>query len=367
MKAFLQRLPTRGWLRHRLTNLPSAAEVPLPNLIQGWAKGVFHRVYLLGGPDTLTKEEGITLLKKHFLGDDPSGMGLDLFDGNDTTAGAILTALNTLPFFGGRRLIVVRRAAELATAETNRLADSIPSIPASNCLALLWDEKVDQRSVLVQAVKSAGALTVLWPPFENQMPAWVIRRAETAGKRMDRASAQALLDAVGPRLPDLVQELEKLKLYVKDRPAITLEDVEACGGARSTLRFMEWERILWRKDRTKALALLEVMRNNGDPAEKLLPQLIRAIQKLCLGKALLTENRVGKKQAFDRLRVGLMDAQADLERAVSRWTWTHLLDALDRLVEADVSMKTGRGSPDADLTRLVWALTEGEVAAVKRI
>ncbi|MBL8023084.1 MAG: DNA polymerase III subunit delta [Elusimicrobia bacterium] len=347
--------------------MPSAAEFPLSNLIKGWSQGVFHRVYLLGGPDTLTKEEAVELLKKHYLTDDPSGMGLDVFDGNDSSAGSILTALNTLPFFGGRRLLVVRRAAELATAETNRLADGIPTIPPSNCLVLLWDEKVDQRSVLVQAVKSAGALTVLWPPFENQMPAWVIRRAETAGKQMDRAAAQALLDAVGPRLPDLVQELEKLKLYVKDRPSITMEDVDVCGGTRSTLRFMEWERVLWRKDRVKALSLLELMRNNGDPAEKLLPQLIRAIQKLCLGKALLTENRVGKKQVFDRLRVGLLDAQADLERAVARWTWGHLLNALDRLVEADVSMKTGRGSPDADLTRLVWTLTEDEVAAVKRI
>ena len=338
----------------------------LASIIQGWAKGVFHRVYLLGGPDTLTKEEALARLKKEFLGADPSGMGLDQFDGNDTTAGAILSAVNTLPFFGGRRLVVVKRAMELSTAETNRLADGLSAIPATNSLVLLWDEKPDQRSVLVQAVRSVGAMTTLWPPFENQMPAWVMGRAESAGKRMDRAAAQALLDAVGPSLPDLVQELGKLMLYVKDRPTIELKDVEACGGARATLKFMEWERILWRKERKKALAVLEMMRTNGEPVEKLLPQLSRAIQKLCLGKALLSENKLGKKQVFDRLWIRLQDAQADFEKAVSLWTWGDLLGALDRLVEADVSMKTGRGSPDADLTRLVWSLTEGEVVGLKR-
>jgi DNA polymerase-3 subunit delta len=342
------------------------AEPSLSSLIQGWAKGVFHRAYLLGGPDTLTKEEALSRLKKEFIGDDPSGMGVDVFDGNDTTAGAVLSAVNTLPFFGGRRLVVVKRAMELATAETNRLADGISTLPPNNCLVLLWDEKPDQRSVLVQAVRSAGALATVWPPFENQMPAWVIGRAESAGKRMDRAAAQGLLDRAGPSLPDLVQELGKLVLYVQDRPAITMDDVDACGGARATLRFMEWERIVWRKDRKKALTVLEMLRTNGEPVEKLLPQLSRAIQKLCLGKALFNENTLGKKQVFDRLWIRLQDAQNDFEKAVALWTWGDLLGALDRLVEADVSMKTGRGSPDADLTRLVWSLTEGEVAAVKR-
>ncbi|MBK8575081.1 MAG: DNA polymerase III subunit delta [Elusimicrobia bacterium] len=341
-------------------------ETTLSSLIQGWGKGLFHRVYLLGGPDTLTKEEALSRLKKEFLGNDPSGMGLDSFDGNDTTVGAILSAVNTLPFFGGRRLVVVKRAMELSTADTNRLADGLSTLPPTNCLVLLWDEKPDQRSVLVQAVRSAGALTTLWPPFENQMPAWVMSRVESAGKRMDRAAAQALLDAVGPSLPDLVQEIGKLVLYVKDRPSIALEDVEACGGTRATMRFMEWERSLWRKDRVKSLGLLELMRSNGDPTEKLLPQLSRAIQKLCLGKALFGENTLAKKQVFDRLWIRLQDAQTDFEKALALWTWGDLLGALDRLVEADVSMKTGRGSPDADLTRLVWSLTEGEVVGLKR-
>jgi hypothetical protein len=55
------------------------AEPSLSSLIQGWAKGVFHRAYLLGGPDTLTKEEALSRLKKEFIGDDPSGMGVGRF------------------------------------------------------------------------------------------------------------------------------------------------------------------------------------------------------------------------------------------------------------------------------------------------
>ncbi|MBK8871229.1 MAG: DNA polymerase III subunit delta [Elusimicrobia bacterium] len=346
--------------------MPPSIEPSLSALAQDWAQGAFHRVYFLAGPDTLTKDDALQKLKKAFLGPDPAGMGLDVFDGNDASAGAILSAVNTLPFFGGRRLVLVRRAAEMATADTNRLADGLASIPASNALVLLWDEKPDARSVLVQAARSAGVVLTLWPPFENQLPGWVIARAESLGKSMDRRAAQALVEQAGPALPDLVQELGKLALYAKDRPALTLADVAAVVGDKSSLRFMEWERALWRKDRARSLSIVEVLRAQGEPAEKLLPQLIRAVQKLCLGKALMSEKNMSKKQVFDRLWIKLQDTQAEFERAVAGWTWNDLLRALDRLVEADVSLKRGRGHPDADLTRAVWALTENDSTLVKR-
>jgi DNA polymerase-3 subunit delta len=346
--------------------MPPSFEPSLASLTQEWAKGVFHRVYYWAGPDTLTKDDALQNLKKAFLGPDPAGMGLDVFDGNDASAGAILSAVNTLPFFGGRRLVVVRRAAEMATADTNRLADGLADIPANNALVLLWDEKADARSVLVQAARSAGVVVTFWPPFENQLPGWVMARAESMGKSVDRRAAQLLVEQAGPGLPELVQELRKLVLYASGRAAITVDDVAAVVGDKSSLRFMEWERALWRKDRARSLSILEVLRGQGEPAEKLLPQLIRAVQKLCLGKALLNEKNLPKKQVFDRLWIKLQDTQAEFDRAVSGWTWNDLLRALDRLVEADVSLKRGRGDPNADLTRAVWALTENESAGVRR-
>lgn len=346
--------------------MPPSVEPSLSGVAQDWAKGVFHRVYFFGGPDTLTKEDALRNLKKAFLGPDGAALGEDLFDGNDASGGAIVSALHTLPFFGGRRLVVVRRAAELATADTNRLADGLAAIPSSNALVLLWDEKPDARSVLVQAARSAGIVLTLWPPFENQLPGWVIARAESLGKSLDRPTAQLLVEQAGPGLPELVQELGKLVLYAKDRPTITVDDVAAVVGDKAAVRFMEWERALWRKDRAGSLSILEVLRTQGDPPEKLLPQLIRAIQKICLGKALFSEKALPKKQLFDRLWIKQMDTQAEFERAVSRWTWNDLLRALDRLVEADVSLKRGHGHPDADLSRAVWALTENDSTLVKK-
>jgi DNA polymerase-3 subunit delta len=330
-------------------------------LARGWDKGDFHRVYLFAGPDTLARDETFERLKTAFLGAD-GVMNLDLFDGNEADAGKILSAAATLPFFGGRRMVAVRRADGLGTADMNRLADGVDGLPASNCLVLLWDERPDQRTVLVQAVKGAGAVAVFWPPFENQLPQWVADRAGRFKKRMDRAAADALLDAVGPSLPDLYQEIGKLALYVKDRPAISVEDVGALRGERVSFQFMEWERALWRRDRKKSLGVLTAQKERGDSVEGMLPQVVRAVQKIWMAKALFLEKKGDDRAIFETLRVKSLDVQRDLRAAVSRWSWDELLGATDALVEADHVLKTGRSDPDADLTRLVLSLTKSELS-----
>jgi len=328
-------------------------------LARGWDKGEFHRVYVLAGPDTLARDEAFEKLKAAFLGAD-GDMNLDLFDGNEADAGKILSAAATLPFFGGRRLIAVRRTDGLGTADMNRLSDGLDGLPAVNCLVFLWDERPDQRTVLVQAVKGAGAVAVFWPPFENQLPQWVSDRAARFKKRMDRAAAEALLEAVGPRLPDLYQEIAKLALYVKDNPAITTADVAALRGERVSFQFMEWERALWRRDRAKSLAVLTAQKELGESPEALLPQVVRAVQKMWMAKALFQERRGDDRAVFEALRVKSLDVQRDLRASLPRWTWDELLRATDALVEADLAMKTGRGDPDADLTRVVLSLTKSE-------
>lgn len=329
------------------------------SLLAQWGQGKFPRVVLLGGPDLLTKDETLLRLKKAFLGDDPGGMNTDLLDGEDASAGAILSAAHTLPFFGGRRLIVVRRAHSLSTADATRLSDGLAAVPDTNVLALLWDERVDNRSVLVQAVRSVGAVAVFWPPFENRMPGWITDRATALGKKMPAPAARLLLELMGPSLPDLSQEVNKLALYVGERSEITVDDVaQVSSGGRAGFRFMEWERAFWKKEGARTLQLLESLREQGEAPEALFPQLVRALQRLMLGKALLSEGKP-RAEVFERLWLRLRDAQEDYQAAVGQWSWNELRSALDRLLEADVAIKTGRTSADAELSRVVVSLCDG--------
>jgi DNA polymerase-3 subunit delta len=337
---------------------PPRQEAGLAALEAEWAAGRFAPVYLLAGPDTLQKEDALVSLTRRFLPGPDAGLHTDRLDGESASAGSIVTAARTLPFLGGRRLILVRRAHDLGSADLGRLADGLGNLPAGNCLVLLWDEKPDARGVLYQAVKSAGTVAVFWPPFENQLPRWVADRARARGKTMDLAAARALVEAVGGSPADLAQEVDKLVLYVKDRPAVTAEEVlRVAGGGQRALQFMEWERALWRRDRKSALGLMTHMKARGQAPESLLVQAARAFQKLALGKAFLAAKNTDRAELWNRLWIRTREPQEDFLRAAEGMTWDDLLDVLESFADAEEKMKTGRLDPESGLTLLVCGLT----------
>jgi DNA polymerase-3 subunit delta len=330
----------------------SASAGDIASLSAGWERGVFHPVYLFGGPDALQKEEAVESLKARFLKGGDSGLNVDKFDGETAEAGPIVNAYQTPPFLGGGRLVLVRRAQELSSAAAEILAEALATPSPSNCLVLLWEGKPDGRNPLVRAAREAGPEATFWTPFENQLPRWIAARARSQGKTIAPDAAEALLELTGPGLPDLAQEIEKLVLYVKDRPLISLADVEATGGGNRTIGFMEWDRALWRRDRAKSLELLAFLKAQGQAPEALLAHLARAFQKLILGKALKAEG-TPPTEMWNRLQIRVRGAQGDFETAVESRGWEELMKVLETLSEADGNLKSGRMDPDWGMSLLV--------------
>jgi DNA polymerase-3 subunit delta len=328
----------------------SAPQDSLSSLTAQWAKGSFDPVYFFSGPEPLQKDEAVRALQKHFTKGNEAGLNVDKFDGETASAGEIINAYQTLPFLGtGGRLVLVRRANGLGTADAGRLAEVLEKPPAGNCLVLLWEEKADGRSALVKAARSAGKELVFWAPFENQMPRWISERVAAGGKTISPDAARLLLEAVGPNLPELVQEIEKLFLYVKDGPRIEASHVEEMGGGSRALQFMEWDRALWSRDRVKALALSRMMRAQGQAPEAILAQTVKAYQKLLTVKALRAE-KVPLPEIWERLWIRTRGPQQALEEAVETHGWDELLDALEALAAGDENLKTGRMDGEAGLT-----------------
>ncbi len=341
---------------------PKAKSENLASLSAQWAKGTFHPVYLLAGSDTLQKDEAVAVFQKHFLGGDASGLNVDRFDGETAQAADILGAWRTMAFLGGRRLILVRRAQDLPKPEANLLAEGLESPPTGNTLIFLWDEnKADNLNVLVQAAKSAGIVATFWAPFENQMPGWIQERAGSLGKSMSFDAARALLDVVGPNLAELAQEVEKLALYAKDKKAIELSDVEAIAPESTSLQFLEFDRAFWRRDKGEILRMLEMRRSQGDPPEMLLPQMVRIYRKLLSAKMLLAEKKATREEiGFLMLRVKMRDPQEEFLQAIGSFSWDQLMGGMEKLLQAEWDLKSGRLDPDIGLTLLVSGLMKGD-------
>jgi DNA polymerase-3 subunit delta len=151
-------------------------------------------------------------------------------------------ALQTLPFFGGTKVIwfqnctflAEERAASSAavTEALVELADELKAFTWENVRLLITSPKVDKRKVFYKTIDKLGTVETFagWSLDDKD---WV-DTAEMAARQQIREQRKeisddalaALVSNVGPNSRQLSSEIEKLALYTGDRLKINLGDVE---------------------------------------------------------------------------------------------------------------------------------------------
>jgi DNA polymerase-3 subunit delta len=187
------------------------------------------------------------------------GMDHETIDATASNAGDALTmlgklreALNTLPFFGGGKVVWLRdcnflgeerTASAAAVTETlGEIAEELKKFSWQNVRLLISAGKVDKRKVFFKTLDKIGTVEVFaaWSMEDKDWAA----RAETAALGAFRQKQKAvsddalaeLINRVGPNPRQLESEVEKLCLFVGDKKRVELPDVTAICSRNKTAR-----------------------------------------------------------------------------------------------------------------------------------
>ena len=209
--------------------------------------------------------------------------------------GRLREALNTLPFFGGAKVVWWQNCSFLGedrtagtaavTAELTRLADELKHFRWDGVRLLISAGKADKRRSFYKTLEKLGTIEA-FAALSTEDKDWA-GKAESEALRLFRAdekdiSDQALselVNRVGPNLRALASEVEKLILFVGVRSEVTLEDVQV---------------LTTKQKQARAFALSEAL---GD---RDLPKLLRVLDEE------LWEMRVDKKKSEIGLLYGLI-------------------------------------------------------------
>ena len=180
---------------------------------------------------------------------DSGGFDNEVIDAAASNSGAALAAigklreaLQTIPFFGGKKVIWFQncnflgeeRAAssQAVTEALGELAEELKEFKWEGVSVIITSPKVDKRKVFYKAIDKLGKVESFagWSLDDKD---WV-DAAEMAArqqlrelkKEIDEEALALMVANVGPNSRALTMEVEKLSIYVGDRKQITVEDVE---------------------------------------------------------------------------------------------------------------------------------------------
>ncbi len=313
-------------------------------------------LHLFVGEEDLRIDEGVAALIEEMLPPEDRALNLDVLDAAETDVGEIVTRLDTLPFFGDRRVVVVKRLDEL-TAAGQEAMEAYLSRGAPPTVAIFTASALDRRTRLFKVIQQHGEIHPCDPLREKDAPAWVVQVARRAGKKMGPPAADALVKAAGTGLRVLQLEVQKLAAYAGDRQEITGADVAAMASHLSETKFWTLTDAIGQRAARPAMQALEELLQTEHPLP-VLATIAGHVRWLARISALRARDAAGVAAALKLhpFRAGKLLAQA---RRYRREDFPEIFGLLE---EADRAIKS-TGQPALALEMLVLQLC-GEPGAV---
>ncbi|MGB1130039.1 MAG: DNA polymerase III subunit delta, partial [Haloferula sp.] len=206
-------------------------------------------MYAVIGTDEGRVKEEATRLHQELTGGNDDGFTHETIDGTaDNSEGAfqicqqVVEALNTLPFFGGEKVVWLKSASFLVddvTGRSERTQSGVESL--RECLAaglgpgvvfLMSATGIDKRRAFWKflqksaEVRSYDKIDTSKDGWEEEVARLVEGRAKDLGLSFEDDALELFVMLAGEATRQIGSELEKLDLYLgADRRTVTLEDV----------------------------------------------------------------------------------------------------------------------------------------------
>ena len=261
-------------------------------------------VYALFGEDEYPVQATVKLLKETVAQGAMAQFNLDELSGTSLTWENILERARTLPMMAPQRLVIAWDVDRLLKKSEESLGDieAYLAAPLRETVLVLTARSFDKRTRFYKTLEKAKAeLFEATHPKPGEVPGVVKRFAQVYGKTIDDAAARAVGDLVGTETMWIRNEVEKLCLYVGERPSITETDVETLMADINQRDVWALTEAMAKKDFAGCMRLLESIVRESEPP-MILGALANEMRKVAKAKRMLAA-RMGRDEITRELRI----------------------------------------------------------------
>lgn len=318
------------------------------------AKPKRQPVFALAGDDDFLKRHTRERIVSSLLGDTDPAFAVSVYPGDKLDFSTVRNDLDTLPFLGPCRVVVVENADPFVTTHRAALEKYVTQ-PSSAGVLVLDVKTFPENTKLAKALPDAAKINCKAPAM-HKLAGWCVEWAKaTHGKKLAPDAAELLVELVGPAMGQLDQELGKLAVAAGGRAGITAEDVDSLVGrskAADVFRIMD---AVGEGRAGEALSILEELFAEGEDPMALLGPLTWQLRQLALVGRLISEGQA-LGPAMGAAKVPPFRRQG-FERQLRHLGMRRLGMLTDWLVEINLGLKGGNALPErVQVERLVVKL-----------
>lgn len=321
------------------------------NLIKKIKSGDIPKIFLIFGGESYLVENTAKKIIHMLLPEDKKEFGLEIIYANDTDIKNIMSAIKTPSLFGLKRVVWIKDCENLLEKKSEGFDKNIERSIPDNTYVILTAEKAGKK---IGEVIEFSAFKENKKSDKNQAYEFAQLKLKKSGKKLSPIAFEYLLSLTGVNLRQIMNELEKLELYCKDKDNITEDDINILIPKSIEYAPFAMSDAIAEKNLTRALELLEEFSRAKNSGYSLVPMLTKRIRLLLQIKILIEKNDI----PLNIVRKGYYD-QKTYSSASKKLSGQHpylifriaqqslkfqkeeLIANIKKLFETEVSIKTG--------------------------
>ena len=331
-------------------------------------------LYVLWGQDDFSLYQSLEEIKRGIGDQALLAINTTTLDGQQLTLDQLKAVCETVPFLAEKRLVIVKGLLErfepkgkssqqkknaLVTnkqSEYKSLGDYISKIPDSTVLVLIDNIRIRSDNPLFKEL-SAKAKVKSFPLLRgSKLRQWVQGYVAKEGGNISPRAVDLLAELVGSNLRIMANEVNKLILFTSGR-RIEEEDVKTVASyAQEANVFAMIDAIFEFKVGIAERLLQQLLQRGANPAY-LLVMLSRQVQRIVQVKELRNQ-RKSETEIQDKLGLTSEFAWRRVLEQAGRFPMERLKDMYRKLLEADLSVKTGKYGGELALNLLIAELCQ---------
>lgn len=310
-----------------------------------------RNLYLFYGPEEYLKKYYLESIEKSILTEDLRALNKVVLEGKIDIR-KIIDNCETLPVFSERKLVIVKYSGLFKTkgktgneskgkgkGQNDELLSYLENIPETTCL-IFYEEEIDKRMKAVDTIKKNGLMVEFALQKPVELVKWVTKVFKSHKKDIDANTAAYLVDNSEQGMTDILNEINKLVLYLGDRTSVTIGDIEKVCTKSVKSRIFDLTDAISEKNASKALKLLDEMVVLREPMPKILFMIARQFRMILEMKLLAAE---GIKQDQAAGKMGITPyAAGKILKQTGGFTIDSLKEAVAECLKLDIAIKTGK-------------------------
>ena len=322
-------------------------------------KGHIKPIYLLHGEETYFIRQIEQAVIKAVLTPDEIDMNLITLD-HEPTVDELMALIDTVPFMGGKNVIIVRGTAwfrgrktgsdeegEAADKADERLLQLIGNLPDYVHVILSTTDKADKRRKIFKTVEKYGMTVEVAPLKMKDVRNWLTAKLAELNKKMASDASEYFLGIVSlmPKvsLGFLHNELEKIALFTAKKTLISQKDLVEIMSAIPEISVFAMIDAVSQKQVGKALQLIGEQLQTGEHPLKIISLLARQVRMMWQAKEMAAAGH-GSRDIAEKLGLVPFICEKMLKQS-NNFTVDVLKKTMVSLAAADCDLKSGRANP----------------------